>query len=227
MHVALAEKPAFRGLLAQLLEQQRAHRLRHALLDLEPHDLAEPALEDLLLDGLEQILGLIRVRQLEVRVARDAEDEQAHDLHAGEQRAEVRADDVLERHEVPGSSERHPAREALRHLHAREVLGSRRGVADLDRERQREVRDVREWVRRVDGERRQHREDLRLEELVDDRPLGRRQVAHADEPNAVRRERRENDVMQTASLRRQKGLHAHVDRVELLLRRHGRRASSA
>ena len=50
-----------------------------------------------------------------------------------------------------------------RHLHAREALLAARGVAHDDREVQRQVRDVRERVRGVDRERREHREDAVLE----------------------------------------------------------------
>ncbi len=48
-------------------------------------------------------------------------------------------------------------------------------IAELHRERQRQVRDVRERMPRIDGERRQHREDVRLEERVESRRARRGQ----------------------------------------------------
>ena len=55
--------------------------------DLEPHDLAEAPPAELVLDRLEQVVGL--VGDLEVGVARDPEQVVADDLHPREQRVEV------------------------------------------------------------------------------------------------------------------------------------------
>ena len=55
--------------------------------------------------------------------------------------------------------QRDEAGEQRRHLHPGEPLLAGRRVAHDDREVQRQVRDVRERVRGVDGERREHRED--------------------------------------------------------------------
>ena len=60
-------------------------------------DLAEAPAPELVLDRLEQVVGL--VGDLEVGVARDPEQVVADDLHAREQRVEVLGDDVLERDE--------------------------------------------------------------------------------------------------------------------------------
>ena len=65
----------------------------------------------------------------------------------------------------PCAGDIHEAGQHRRHLEPRELLAARPGVADADREVEREARDVRERVRGVDGERHQHREDLRLEVL--------------------------------------------------------------
>ena len=68
----------------------------------------------------------------------------------------------------------HEARHHLaRHLHARERLLAGDRVAQPDRDRQREVRDVGERAARADGERGQHREDLLGEEAVDALQLAR------------------------------------------------------
>src|SRR5689334_10038106 len=158
---------------------------RHVALDLEPDDFAEATLEYLLLDRGEQILRLVD-RKLEIGVACNPERVPVHDLHAREQRAQVRSDHLLQRHEFArATDDGHPSRKALWHLDAREVHHIALRIADLDGEREREVRDVWEWVTRIDGERREHGKDLRLEELVHRAPLTRGQVGHLDESNAV------------------------------------------
>ena len=96
-------------------------------------------------------------------------------LHAGEQLRQVRGDEVLDRQEgdrlvvrVVGG---HPdqARHVVGHLDAREPLGAALGVAHGHGEVEREPGDVGERVRRVDGQRRQHREDLVAVKYVDSR----------------------------------------------------------
>jgi hypothetical protein len=82
-------------------------------------------------------------------------------------------------------TERHPTRETLRHLHPREVVDAAIRVANLDREREREIRDVREGMTRVDCQRREDRKHFRLEELIDRVPLTRGQLGHSDEPNSL------------------------------------------
>jgi hypothetical protein len=100
-----------------------------------PNDLAEPALEHLLLDRREHVLRLLEVRELEVRIARHPERIPAEDLHPRKERLQVLADDVLERHElVSTSGHEHPAREALGNLDACEVDGAEHRVANFDRQ---------------------------------------------------------------------------------------------
>ena len=107
---------------------------RHRVLHFEPHDFAEPPLEHLLLHHFEQVFGFVGRREIEVRVAGHSERVPPHDLHAGEERAQVRADQLLQRHELVGAAERHPAREALRNFDAREMLDAFDRVANLDGE---------------------------------------------------------------------------------------------
>src|SRR5438093_1386922 len=65
--------------------------------DLEAHGVAAVAAAHLLLDGLEQVLGLLLVVG-EVEVAGDAEGPHAEDAGAGEQVPDVERDRVLEQH---------------------------------------------------------------------------------------------------------------------------------
>jgi hypothetical protein len=128
-----------------------------------PHRRAEPASGQLTLQRREQVLGVVLL-DLEVLVAGDPEGEVLTDLHAGEQVVQVGGDDVLERHEPGGvhvgqprlvravGDAQHPG-EHGRHLDPGEVLLAGARVDQDDREVQGEAGDVRERVRRVDGER--------------------------------------------------------------------------
>ena len=113
---------------------------------------------------------------------------------------------------------RHPARQTLRHFDAREVDRPALRIANLDRERQREIRDVRERVAGIDGERREHRKDLRLEVLVDLAPFTRCEIADGDQSNAVRCQLIEQ-LDQTLALQCRESRDLGIDRVERRLRR--------
>ena len=152
-----------------LLQAHRRDELRakarvHARLDLEAHHLAEAAAAELLLDGLEHVVGL--VGDVVVGVAGDPEERVAHHLHPREERAEVGGDQVVEGHErVAVLAEREEAaQELLRHLDPREHVGVLLGIAQRNREAQREVRDVGEGPAQADHERGQRGEHLALEE---------------------------------------------------------------
>ena len=84
---------------------------------------------------------------------------------SGKRRERKCADHALERDEEAAASDREEARQAFRDLDPRESLLAGLGLADEDGEAEREGRDVRERLSRADCERRQHREDLALEEL--------------------------------------------------------------
>ena len=177
--------------LTEFLEEQRAQLRRHAALHLQTHHLAESPLEHLFFDHCQQVFRFFGVRDFEVRVARDAKGVRAEHLHAGKQRAEMRADHLFERDKMMRPSlHRHPSRKRLRHLHPGEVVHAPVRIAQFHRERQGQVRDVRERVAGVDGERREHRIHLILEKRVHRRPLARREVAHREQPNPMPRERR-------------------------------------
>ncbi len=104
-------------------DARRASRPTSSGLDLEPHDVAEPAPVELLLDRLEQVLG--RLGDVVVGVARDAERGVLGELHAREQAVEVVGDHVLEGDVARAALERQEPRQHLRHLHAREPLLAR------------------------------------------------------------------------------------------------------
>ncbi len=107
----------------------------------------------------------------------------------GKSSAEVGADDVLERDEA-GVAQRHEAVEVRRHLHPREVLLGRLRVPDQNGEVEREPRDVGEGVGRVDRQRREHRVDALLEELLAPLLLFAVEVGPADQRDALVAQRR-------------------------------------
>ena len=73
-------------------------------------------------------------------------------------------DDFLERHETIGVADPEPSGQRVRDLHPRRVR-ARRGIADDDRQVERQIRHIGERVTRVDSERCEHREDPVAEPL--------------------------------------------------------------
>ena len=172
----------------QALAQVRLHPGR----DLEPYDLAEAAAAELVLDGSDEVVGLVRDR--EVGVARDPERRAVQDLHAREELTEMARHDLLERDERPPVDRDETGNDLLRHLDAGEGLRRRLRVTEPDSEAQREIRDVGERPPRADRERRQRGEDLVVEDPVDLLQLGRAAPRARDDPNAVPVELGSNDV---------------------------------
>ena len=203
----------------QFVEQQLAQVHRHAGLHFDPDHLAEPTLEELLLDHREQILRLLGVRDLQVGVAREPEQIAGEHLHPREERVEPSGDQRLQRHVRVQLPRRHPARQALGDLHARESHAAGHRVAQLHREREREVADVRERVPRVDGERRQHGIHLRIEVRVDPQTLLVIELVDCDESHTNAPQQREQHLVQQLSLPSDQRAHPLVDQFELFGRR--------
>ena len=186
------------GVDPELGDEQVEDPLVDGLLDLQAHGRAEAAAQQLLLQGLEQVLGVVLL-DLQVLVAGDPEGVGVEHLHAREQSLEVLADDVLQRDE-PLVAERHEALEDRRDLDPREVLGAGLGVAHDDREVEREPGDVGERVRRVDGERGQHREDPVLEEPLGHLLLVAVEVGPPHQADVLLGERRDDAVGEEGGL---------------------------
>ena len=203
---------------AERVHQLLAHRLPHVGGDLDAHDLAEAPPAQLVLDGLQQVVGL--VGDGVVGVAGDAEHRVVDDLHAREELVEVGRDQLLERDEGAPVVEPHEAREhLLGHLHAREGLGPGDGVADDDPERERQVGDVGERAAQAHGQRGEHREDLAAEAVVELRALAVVDVRAADDADAVLGERRPQLLVQAARLASVVPAHRCADGVDRLRRR--------
>ena len=140
--------------------------------------------------GLElahQVLGLLL--DLEVAVAQHPEGaEPEHDV-AGEEAVEEHLEQRLERQEpdLPLRARRQPheARHLRRHRQQRLERGVVGGALELQPHGEAAVGDEREGVRRVDGERRQDREDLLEEVRLHHLEVGALQVARPEDLDAL------------------------------------------
>ena len=154
----------------ELAHQEAECDLIHIVGDFEPDRRAEAAVQNLLLECLQEVIRLVFIH-LEVFVAGDAELVVLEDLHAGKQVAEMVRDEVFERDEPEQAAlvvgELNEPGQVLRHLQTCEFLFTVLGAAYPDRQVERQPGDIGEWMRRVDGQRHQHGEDLGREDLVD------------------------------------------------------------
>ena len=201
---------------AEPFDQPRAHRRVHAGADLEPHDLAEAPAPKLVLDRLEQVVGL--VGDLEVGVAGDPEQVVADDVHPGEQRVQVAGDDLLERDERVRRDLDEPRQDLLRDLDAGVDLLVEIRVVEPHDQAERQVRDVRERTAGADRERRQHREDL-LAEVARDQARRRGGLLAADDSDAVLGELGPHDLGELPGLPAVQLPHLLGDALEHLRRR--------
>jgi len=184
------------GARAEMLDEEVLQTLRHAALELEAHDGAEAALLDVVAHGREQVVGLVLL-DFAVGVAGDAEEalgahavareELLHALHDEvldhDDRAFARAH-VKHRRLVGVFGQEEEARDVVRALHAAEAdLARLVGVHafEFDHEVDARVRDHREGMARVDGLRREDREDLAVEVAVKRAAALRRELRVAAE----------------------------------------------
>jgi hypothetical protein len=171
------------------LHQRVAQLGVHPRLQLQPDDVSEAALAQLGLHGDQEILRVLG--DGEVRVPGDAEQAVVEHLHAGEQRAQVVGDDLLQRDEGRAALERDEARQhLLGHLHPGHRLLLGHGIPEQHHQAEREVGDVREVSAQPDGQRGEHGEDLLPEALIHLRARLRIQVLHGEDAQALLGERR-------------------------------------
>jgi hypothetical protein len=152
---------------AQLALEQAQRLVRDRGVDLEAYDdLGAPAPAQDRFDCCDHPLGAVEI-DVVVGVSRHPEREVLHDLHAGEERRQAPGDELLDRHEALAVGKDDEARQDRRNLDAGDAPLQLAGRADDDGKVQGEVRYVREGMRRIDGERRENREDVDVEHLVE------------------------------------------------------------
>ena len=214
--VARAERPVHLVDLVlgdlELLLEELSHALGRLRGDLEAHDRAEAAAPHLLLDRGEEVGGFVLL-DLDVGVARHAKEVRGDDFEAGEELREIRLDERLEK-QVLGLlgldlllaldelAKREEARHGLRHLDARELRLARLGVLHLDREVQGEIREERERMPGIHGERREDRQDVAPEVRARRLALRVGEVRPREDRDAGRRELRQEIVHEARNLPR-------------------------
>ena len=201
------------------VEHAVGHRLRH----LEADDVAEAPPAELELDGLEQVVGL--VRDGEVGVARDAKGRRFGDLHLREEPAKEMRDHRIERDEVLSLPEEDEAGKAFGHLHARESLIAGFGVAYEHAEAQGEPRDVGEPLAGTERERGEDGVDIALEALGELCLLGLVALGDAADEDALVVQSRSQLPVPDAGLLRGQLAHPVADLRQRLLRELVRRVS--
>ena len=156
----------------QRVLHEAAQLLRHLGVDLEPdHRPAAAALQR----GLEQadeVFGLFL--DFELGVADDAEGALAVEIVAGEQAVDEQAGHLLQRdqaHHLALGRQADEAVDLAGHADQRVHLLAVGGARELERDGEAEARDEREGVGRIDRQRRQQREHVVEEIVLDPGPL--------------------------------------------------------
>ncbi len=164
----------------ELVEQEIAQLGRHGAVDRDRDQVAAAAALERALVEQHQVLGLFV--DLDVAVADQPEHRLLDHLVAREQARQVDVDQILERQEADRSTRQADETVDLRRQgqqrHQRPAI-----VAALQLQDRREaaVGNERKRMRRIDGERRQDREDLVDEILVEPRTLGLGELARLDD----------------------------------------------
>src|SRR5229473_6906539 len=141
-------------------EHPAVHRV-HSLHHFEPHDRRETPVAQFSLDEREKVVGVFFVA-LGVGVARNAEKLARGYVDSREQEVEVVRDDVFERDEpvALANSDKSLNPRSNGHLDPRQRRVAVAGSPDRDQQVQRKVRDKGKWMRGIDRERRDQREDV-------------------------------------------------------------------
>ena len=153
---------------AQFAHNRFAQRLRSASRDRQAHDFTPTPPFERHLEFPHEVFGLIL--DLDIAVAQHAEPEMVAQLVAGKQPVEMQQEHVLKEQEPlctvatgQGHEPRHLRRDRQKGLQSGAILAS----FQLQREAVSVVRDKRERVCRINGQRRQHREDLVEEDVLE------------------------------------------------------------
>ena len=172
----------------QRAQQRGANFQRATLIQFEPDGGAFPAVVQFVFDRFEQVVGIFFV-EVQLAVARDPEMPVTENVRSGKQIGEVMADELAEKDVILAriiARQFHQLRQHPRHLHDGEMaqcLALLRHF-QLHHHVQRFVEQLREGMRRIDRQRRQQREDVVEEMVLDPVPLGLADIAAVDQHDA-------------------------------------------
>ena len=198
-------------LVAQVLGAARA--------DLHAHDLPEAPAAQLVLDGLQQVGGV--VGDLQVSIAGDPEHVVLDDFHPRKQRVQVVGDHVLQGHQrdLVGVCRlhSHKARQNLGgNLHAREHGLAVDRVSDQHREAERQVGDVGKRPSRSDRQGGERREDDSPEVQRQLRALALVELLNADHVDVLLGQRRTQLAFEAVAQARSQPQHLLADQGDRL-----------
>ena len=178
------------GFDIEFLGDEGAHFRGHVRVRLQPDHRAAPAAFQRRLEQADQVFRLFL--DFEIAVADDAEQALRLDRKAGKQLLDMGDDHRLQQHQPRAASGRlRQADEAVdlgRHAHQRLHPRARAAVREVERERQAEIGNEGEGMSRVDRQRRQHREDMQEEMVVEPEPFGLAELRRLDEDDVLRLE---------------------------------------
>ena len=165
------------------------------MINLQPHRVALAAVVQLVLDRLEQVRRLLLVN-VELAVARHPERPVTQQPGAREQIRQVMPDQPVQMDVILApirARQLHDAWQVARYLHHRHLLEHLLVARHLQphHQVQRLVQQLRERMRRVNRQRRQHRADLRVVVILHPGQIRRLQLRHLQQPDAVRRQGRQ------------------------------------
>ena len=144
----------------------------------------------------------------------------ADDLHPGEEHVKVRGDQLLERDGTPAIRQGNEARQQRWDFDAGKTHLMAHGVADHHRQVEREVRDVGERMRRVDGERCENGKDAGAKLGGEEVTVRLIQLGHPGDRDPVLFERGRHPVREEIGAALEQAARSLVDGPQLLTRGH-------
>ncbi len=188
----------------------------------EPDHAGHPTLTQLLLDDGQQVVGVFLVG-FDIGVAGDAKQVRLQDPHAGKERLQVAADDVLQADEAVVrfvvARQPDPSGQILRQLDPHEAAVARRRMFQRHAQRLAQVADERKRVPRIDRQGREDRKDLVVKELPGVFAIGIVQLRPTADSDAVLLEAGMQGLEPALHLPAQQDRDALVDERELLVGR--------
>ena len=170
---------------------ESAQRFGHAGFDLQPDDRSAAASLKRAFVKAHEVFRLLL--DLDVAVADDSKGALAQHFVAWKQQADERDDQSVERHKPRDHAERtvgqpHEPLDAAGDAHERAHRSAVLRIEQLERQREAEIGDEGKRMRRIDRQRRQDREDMLKEVLLQPVPLAAGEIGDVEDDDAAGRE---------------------------------------